>query len=842
MDEELELLSNFLSPQIYSPGSDIAVGSKPSQIILGRVGNDTLIGNQPSTANPARPQIDILLADFPLEDPFSRQWSDTFILGDWNQPYYANGNLANLGLNDYGFVADFNPALDKIQLNGAANNYQLLDVGTGTAILRQQQTGLDVAGFLFGTSNLNLESPYFQYRGLTPPPGPVIQQAQQLGTPGYDIPLSASTDPSGNVYIAGGTTGSLAGSNAGLTDALIVKYDNQGNQLFAQQFGTSAYDTIYGIDTDNQGNSYVAGVTEGNLGGPKQADALDTFVAKYDSNGNQQWIRQIGENVIFNAFNLDVDPNTGDIFISGADVKYDAQNTDDAFVIKFDTNGNQQWQTETGTTTSSNTPGGLLAFDESYGVTVGKDGSVYATGWTLGDLGGQNQGVYDNWIAKYDNNTGEQLWVTQYGTPDYEWSWDVQTDSQGNVYTGGWTLGSLGGPNAGSYDAYLSKYDSQGNLQWIKQFGSPGDDEAYSLFIDENDNLFLSGFTDGELGGTNAGSYDAWVARYDTNGNQLWIRQFGTSDRDDAYAIRSDNDGNLFVTGITQGSLGDINAGSFDGWLAKLDAASGDLIDFNGTPQSTPQPASPSPLSALELLANNLDEINIGSPTLRTQQINQTKAAGKNSSNTSQSVNPLLADNLLANDTDIGSPQLNQEQIDYIANYFAQFNSQTLQLSNGNGGITGKGLENLVRYPYGQPASVPEPSAAAGLLVFGAASMVGARKLKGRVKRVSRSQTPSQGVFDTHKIKIKTEVGSFQYVFDKAYGIESRVKTKARTFKQRVLDKGDRIESRVKTKARTFKQRVFDKGDRIESRLRNKATKAKSYASKVKSWCKQALI
>jgi hypothetical protein len=634
MDEELELLSNFLSPQIYSPGSDIAVGSKPSQIILGRVGNDTLIGNQPSTANPARPQIDILLADFPLEDPFSRQWSDRFVLGDWNQAYYTNANPTNFGLNDYGFVADFNPAQDQIQLNGAANNYQLLDVGTGTAILRQQQTGLDVAGFLFGTSNLNLESPYFQYRGLTPPPGPVIQQAQQLGTPGYDIPLSASTDPSGNVYIAGGTTGSLAGSNAGLTDALIVKYDNQGNQLFAQQFGTSAYDTIYGIDTDNQGNSYVAGVTEGNLGGPKQADALDTFVAKYDSNGNQQWIRQIGENVIFNAFNLDVDPNTGDIFISGADVKYDAQNTDDAFVIKFDTNGNQQWQTETGTTTSSNTPGGLLAFDESYGVTVGKDGSVYATGWTLGDLGGQNQGVYDNWIAKYDNNTGEQLWVTQYGTPDYEWSWDVQTDSQGNVYTGGWTLGSLGGPNAGSYDAYLSKYDSQGNLQWIKQFGSPGDDEAYSLFIDANDNLFLSGFTDGELGGTNAGSYDAWVARYDTNGNQLWIRQFGTSDRDDAYAIRSDNDGNLFVTGITQGSLGDINAGSFDGWLAKLDAASGDLIDFNGTPQSTPQPASPSPLSALELLANNLDEINIGSPTLRTQQINQTKAAGKNSSNT----------------------------------------------------------------------------------------------------------------------------------------------------------------------------------------------------------------
>jgi hypothetical protein len=842
VDEELDLFS----PQIYTPGSDIAVGFRPSQIILGRTGNDVLLGDQPLTANPAQPQIDIFVGDFTPDDPALRQWSDTFILGDWNQPYYANGNLANLGLNDYGYIADFNSALDTVQLNGAANNYQLLNVGDGTAIVRLQQTGPDVVGFLLGQSNLSLNSNYFNFRGTTPPPGPAIPQAQQLGTSGFDIPLSASTDPSGNVYIAGGTTGSLGGPNTGLRDALVVKYDNQGNQLLTKQFGTSGFDLLYGIDTDNQGNLYVAGITEGELGGSKQAEIFDTVVAKYDSNGNQQWIQQIGQNVIFNAFNLDVDPNTGDVFVSGADVKNSIQNTDDAFITKFDTNGNQQWLTETGTTTSSN-PGGILAFDETYGVTVGSDGSVYATGWTLGDLGGPNAGLYDNWLAKYDNNTGEQQWVKQYGTSDYEWSWDVRTDSQGNVYTTGWTLGNLGGQNAGSYDGYLTKYDSQGNQLWVKQFGSVGDDEPYSLFIDANDNLFLSGYTDGDLEGTNAGSFDAWVARYDTNGNQLWIQQFGTPDRDEVYGLTSDNAGNLFLTGITQGSLGDTNAGSFDGWLAKLDAE-GNLLDFSATPQSsdtlqsTPQAASPSPLSALELLANNLNEINIGSPTLRSQQINQTKAAGKNSSNTSQSVNPLLADNLLANETDIGSRQLNQEQIDYIANYFAKFNSQTLQLSKGNGGITGTGLENLARNPYGQTASVPEPSAAAGLLVFGAASMVGARKLKGRVKRVSRSQTASQGVFDTHKIKIKTEVGTFQYVFDKAYGIESRLKTKARTFKQRVSDKGDYIESRLKTKARTFKQRVFDKGDRIESRLRNKATKAKSYASKVKSWCKQALI
>jgi hypothetical protein len=484
------------------------------------------------------------------------------------------------------------------------------------------------------------------------------------------------------------------------------------------------------------------------------------------------------------------------------------------------------------------------AFDESYNVTVGNDGSVYATGWTLGDLAGNNAGLYDAWLGKFDNNTGQVQWLKQFGTSDYEWSWGVATDSQGNVYTTGWTLGDLAGTgNAGSYDVWLTKYDSQGNRVWIKQFGTSGDDQAFRINIDSNDNINLTGYTNGDLGGANAGSFDAWVAQFDTDGNLAWIQQYGSSDTEQANGITSDNAGNVYLTGLTQGSLGAPNAGSFDSWLAKIDAATGNLKDFSGTSQSTPQPASPSPLSALELLANNLNEINIGSPTLRSQQINQTKAGIlKNSSDTAQSVNPLLAENFLTNETDIGSAQLSQQQIDYLTNYFEQFTSETLKLSKGSGGPSGTGLENLARNPYGQTASVPEPSAAAGLLVFGAASMVGARKLKGRVKRVSRSQTPSQGVFNTHKIKIKTEVGSFQYVFDKAYGIESRLKTKARTFKQRVLDKGDRIESRVKTKARTFKQRVFDKGDRIESRLRNKATKAKSYASKVKSWCKQALI
>jgi len=578
-------LFSLLSAAIYNPGSDVASGQRPNQVILGRTGNDLLIGNQPVPAfpnpNPPQPQIDIFVGDLTIDDPAFRQWNDTFSLGDWEAPYYANN-----GLNDLGVILDFNPAQDAIQLYGSANNYQVANVGLGSAILFQKETGADVVGFVLGVSDLSLDANYFEFRGTTPPPGPVLPQVKQLGTLGFDAARAVATDRSGNVYTAGGTTGSIGASNTGGFDGFVAKYDSQGNQLFTKQLGTSGYEEIFGIRTDNQGNFYVSGLTDSPLFGPMQAEQYDAFVAKYDSNGDQLWAQQVGQNIQFPTFDLAVDANTGDVFISGPDVKGSLENPDDAYVIKFDTNGNQQWITEIGTS------GGFTNFDESYGVTVGNDGSVYATGWTGGDLGGANQGLYDNWLAKYDNATGDVEWIRQYGTPDYEWSWGVATDSQNNVYTTGWTLGNLDGQNAGSYDAYLTKFDSQGNLQWIQQFGAAGDDEARSLYIDTNDNIFLTGYTTSNLGATNAGSFDAWVTRFDTSGNQQWITQFGTPDRDDAVSITADNLGNLYVVGDTQGSLGGINAGSFDGWTAKLDAASGSLQNFSGTPEN-PLPQEP---------------------------------------------------------------------------------------------------------------------------------------------------------------------------------------------------------------------------------------------------------
>ncbi|QSJ20821.1 SBBP repeat-containing protein [Nostoc sp. UHCC 0702] len=57
----------------------------------------------------------------------------------------------------------------------------------------------------------------------------------QLGTTGVDLGLAAATDPSGNLYVTGYTTGPLAGTNNGSTDIWVIKFNNNGNQLWAKQ-------------------------------------------------------------------------------------------------------------------------------------------------------------------------------------------------------------------------------------------------------------------------------------------------------------------------------------------------------------------------------------------------------------------------------------------------------------------------------------------------------------------------------------------------------------------------------------------------------------------------------
>jgi len=382
---------------------------------------------------------------------------------------------------------------------------------------------------------------------------------RQLGTSDSDSSRSVAIDGSGNAYISGYTEGSLGGPSAGITDAFLAKYDSAGSLLWTRQLGTSSNDRGYSVAIDGSGNAYISGHTKGGLGGGPTAGGWDAFLAKFDSSGTHLWTSQLGTSGWDMSYSVAVD-GSGNAYISGrtdnGPISYPYNI--DAFLAKYDSSGSLLWTEQLGTS----------EYDISNSVAIDGSGNAYISGWTSGSIGGPNEGSSDAFLAKYAPS-GSPLWTRQLGTSSSDQSFSVAIDGSGNAYISGRTEGSLDGPHAGGDDAFLAKYNDSGSLLWKRQLGTSSSDVSYSVAIDGSGNAYISGETWGDLGGPNEGSCDAFLAKYDTSGSLLWTKQLGTGDWDDSWSVAIDGSGNAYISGYTKGSLGGPNAGGADAFLAK---------------------------------------------------------------------------------------------------------------------------------------------------------------------------------------------------------------------------------------------------------------------------------
>lgn len=237
----------------------------------------------------------------------------------------------------------------------------------------------------------------------------------------------------------------------------------------------------------------------------------------------------------------------------------------DAWIGRIDAAGNQSWVRQLGT------------LDQDYTTAVTSDGAggVYAAGHTTGDLAAPNVGISDAWLARYDG-AGNQLWIRQFVidslNPAFhsEFATSVAPDGAGGVFVSGWTQSQLGGQGPGLNDLFIARYDAAGHPLWVKVFGSAAGDTLRAAAPDGTGGVFVAGSSTGSLGALNAGLGDIWVARYDGAGNQDWIVQFGTAEWNSASGLCPDGAGGLFVAGTTQGDLAGPSAGTTDAWLARL--------------------------------------------------------------------------------------------------------------------------------------------------------------------------------------------------------------------------------------------------------------------------------
>jgi hypothetical protein len=215
---------------------------------------------------------------------------------------------------------------------------------------------------------------------------------------------------------------------------------------------------------------------------------------------------------------------------------------------------------------------GTILWDAGHSVAVDASGNAYISGATGYNLGGvnSNPGKSDAFLSKFDSD-GNGIWTTQIGTSPYDDSYGVAVDASGNSYITGYTEGDLAEPNAGIWDVFVSKFDSDGSEVWTTQIGTSEWDSGRSISVDIFGNAYITGFTRGDIGGPNAGDIDAFLIKFDSGGNELWSTQLGTSTYDTSSGIAMDTSGNVYISGTTDGDLGGPSAGGYDAFLVKYE-------------------------------------------------------------------------------------------------------------------------------------------------------------------------------------------------------------------------------------------------------------------------------
>jgi hypothetical protein len=368
----------------------------------------------------------------------------------------------------------------------------------------------------------------------------VLQWASYYGGASGDQAWSCAADASGNIYLAGHTEstanisfGGHQNTYGGSMDAFLAKFNSAGVLQWGTYYGGNSQEPWGTCYCDPSGNVYLTGGTKSTsgiaLGGYQNAFSggtnYDAFLVKFNGSGVVQWGTYYGDlgEEIGRSCATDI---LGNVFVTGRTsstiniASGGHQNTfggiSDGFLVKFNNVGGLQWATYYGGD----------AGDETVSAATDASGNIFLAGYTtstnnIASGGHQNSyggGSSDAFLVKF-NAGGIRQWATYYGAIGNDVGQGCSTNTAGDVFLTGQTssatdIASGGNQNThggGIFDAFLAKFNNNGIRYWGTYYGGSKEDAANACATDASGNIYVAGLTSSTANIASGGHQNTYI-------------------------------------------------------------------------------------------------------------------------------------------------------------------------------------------------------------------------------------------------------------------------------------------------------------------------------------------
>ncbi len=459
------------------------------------------------------------------------------------------------------------------------------------------------------------------------------------------IEIEALVKSSTSVYSSGtfqGTATFISAPNpennltTSQSGGFVLCHSQNGELIWANIFEATNSVKIKGLTIDDQENVYITGSYSGTSATffslNSEDDVLlgesqnhDTFIAKYDSNGNLIRAEVVAQSSdLDRGFGIQTD-GLGNIYIGGfwrggnlnflsssISIPYNSTiNWGNGFVAKFNSDLTPVWVS---TIVGGSNEGGVARVNG--GISLAKDNGIYASGpfqktvffdktyyadgseivlpettYTAGTSIAQDVITFK---LNSDGSFGWARHLSNFDNAANSGNYITSNVDNGDVYFIGNFVGSItieNDPSSdpvilssnGGEDNFIVKYDSNGIIDWAYSFGGLSNEGANDISL-SNDIVTVSGYFSGNiyLGSSigakdtlvSAGGTDAFLINLSSDGNYLSSTNLKGTLNEDMLCLDSDNLSNVTVGGYFSsptfniGEIELINGGSSDGFLA----------------------------------------------------------------------------------------------------------------------------------------------------------------------------------------------------------------------------------------------------------------------------------